>query len=94
MPSQIPRPEQQTIHLMCKQAIRLIRLNNMSKIRSEQSSPLNPGLLGRVSVLLKCSQGCEATYINQLLIGMLLAAQNEERRKVVGLDQGEVTSVV
>lgn len=66
----------------------------MSKICSEQSSPLDPGLFGRVSVLLKCAQEGDATYINQLLIGMLLAAQDEERGKVVRLDQGKFPSVI
>lgn len=34
------------------------------------------------------------TYVDQLLVGMLLAAQNEERGEVVGLNQGELNAVV
>lgn len=33
-------------------------------------------------------------YVDQLLVGMLMAAQNEERGEVVGLNQDELNSVI
>lgn len=82
-----------------KQAVLLIGLDNVAQVRSKEPSPLDPGLC-HVSLVSKSlpSQGGwfpgKKTHLNLLLTGVLLAAEDEQSREVVGLHQRELARVV
>lgn len=89
-----------------KGAVCLVVLDDVGQIRAKCSSALNPSLLSCVIFQVSlcpetthwrlCAGNAHwiKTYIKDGLLWVLVAAEDKEGAKVVGLDKGKVASVV